>query len=433
MSDRKYTRSIRLLDELMHFGIKLGLERIDALLSSLANPEENLTVVHVAGTNGKGSTAAMLASVLTQSGYRTGLYTSPHLAAYTERISINGRQIAEETFSELLAEVVAKTEAVFLQTKEKPTEFEVLTAMAFLHFFREKTDIVIIEAGLGGDNDSTNIIAKPIISIITNVELDHMAYLGPSIREIASRKAGVIKPGIPIVTASDKIEALEVLHIRAREQKAELHIVQEEMAWESVFSRGKFQSFRLKSKNIDYGCLDLPLLGEHQIINAATAVLALEIMKNRGINLDASKIRQGLKKVCWPGRLEKLREDPCVIIDGAHNPAGMKALALWLKRYRDEYTKIIMIIGMLEDKDRKESIRMIEYLVDEVVITKVPSERSGNWQELGQFFPGKLQVQTEEDNKKAFAAALSKAEKSDLVIVAGSLYLIAEARKYFSK
>ncbi|MFZ5754622.1 MAG: bifunctional folylpolyglutamate synthase/dihydrofolate synthase, partial [Bacillota bacterium] len=230
----EYARALETIANLTKFGINLGLSRITKLLALLGNPHEAVPVVHIGGTNGKGSTTAILAAVLKEAGYKVGAYTSPHLISYTERYMINGNPIAEEEFARLVSEVVPLSEQVYTSTGEYPTEFEVLTALAFLYFYREKVDILLLEVGMGGDIDSTNVVSSPLLSIITNVTLDHQDYLGPTPREIAIRKGGIIKKNRPVITAAQDEEVLNVLRSIAQEKRAPLWEVFKEVQWEKI-------------------------------------------------------------------------------------------------------------------------------------------------------------------------------------------------------
>lgn len=428
----KMDDALKVLHNLTKFGINLGLERITCLLKHFDNPQDRLAVIHIGGTNGKGSTAAVLASVLQEAGYRVGLYTSPHLGSYTERIMIDGAPIPEEDFTQLLAEMVPVFQAVQKETGENPTEFEVLTAMAFVYFFRQRTDLVLLEVGLGGDIDSTNVIKTPLVSIITNVSADHLDYLGHGLNEIAQRKSGIIKQNCPVVTACQDDLALEVIRQTAREKQARLYEVFREMFWEPREETSEGQAFCLHSTNRDYGLLFCPLRGEHQLVNVATALLALEVIDKSGWKTKPENIRDGLGRVRWPGRLEVIKKEPLVIIDGAHNPAGMEALARWVRTRRPYYDKIILVIGMLDDKDRFAAVSAVDEMVDKIIITKPSSPRADNWKELGQYFSKKEGRALYYQMSPAIALedALREAQENEMILVTGSLYMLGEIRKH---
>lgn len=426
----KYEEALESLNCMTKFGINLGLERIKSLLSHLGNPQESLKFIHVAGTNGKGSTAALLQAILIEAGYKTGLYTSPHLISYTERINVDSRPITKESFAEIMGELKEVYDKVQKDTGENPTEFEVLTAMAFLYFARCKTDIVVLEVGLGGDLDSTNIIASPEISIITNVSIDHTDHLGATTCLIADKKSGIIKKGCPVITASNDEEVLKVLKDKASALQAPFYQVQEEVLVEYRSESLQEQLFMLKTRIEDYGMLRLPLLGEHQILNAATAVLAAEILAGKGWRITAETIRSGLAAVRWPGRLEVLWKDPLLILDGAHNAAGMEVLSKWLVKNRLKYKKLILVIGMLDDKEREKSVDFIKCLVDRVIVTRPCSPRTEKWSQLALMFndSGRT-ISIVEDIEEAVEIGLKSACPGDMVLVTGSLYLIGDVRK----
>lgn len=424
-----YLKSLSRLHDLTKFGINLGLERIKNLLRQVGDPQDALSVIHIGGTNGKGSTAAMLTAVLKEAGYRVGTYTSPHLRSYTERIMLNNQPIPEQAFADLLEEFLPLFEQVRIETGENPTEFEVLTAMAFLYFLRCRAEVVILEVGLGGDIDSTNVIKKPVLSIITNVDIDHVNYLGKSLREIAEKKSGIIKSHCPVITASCADEVLQVLCRKAEQMEAPCLQVFREVFCRSLRETEDGQYFTAKTGHRDWGELYIPLQGEHQLANAATAILALEVLVSEGWEVTREHLVQGMKKVYWPGRLEVVRKRPLIVLDGAHNPAGMEFLSRWLERKKPGYSRVILVIGMLADKDRARSVEYLAPYVDQVIITKPLSPRAGNWQELKQYFQNRPKgVIIIEKLTAALQKAIQSAGSQDMVLVTGSLYLIGEAR-----
>ena len=433
-----YEQAIKTITELTKFGINLGLVRITGLLTYLGNPHAYMPVIHIGGTNGKGSTSAMIASVLTEAGYRVGVYSSPHLISYTERFTINGEAIFEDEFAAILAAIIPAFCDVLTKTGENPTEFEVLTAMAFLYFRRQNVDILILEVGLGGDIDSTNVIEKPLLSIITNVSIEHTKYLGDTIAEIAAKKSGIIKGNCPVITASTDLEALSVIRQAALAKAAPFYHVQEEVFWEFQEENASGQVFRagLSHEGIventrnesgkDLGEIRLALRGEHQLVNAATAILALKLLNAQGWKVSNDSIKRGLATAKWPGRLEILRTNPLVVVDGAHNPAGIAALSGWLSRKRQEVKKVILVIGMLEDKDRACAVSLIEPFADNVIVTKPASTRAGDWRKTGEYFQKKATLDYCETLGAALNRAFMLAEPDDLILITGSLYLVGE-------
>lgn len=424
-----YQEAMDYIRQLTKFGWNPGLFRIEKLMEMIGNPERSLKVIHIGGTNGKGSTSAMVSSILQQAGYKVGLFTSPHLHAYTERIRINGRQISPEDIAGLITYLKPLLEEMVEKGYEHPTEFEVNTAMALLYFSREQVDICVLEVGLGGAIDSTNVV-QPLVAVITNVGMDHMDYLGNTIEEIATVKAGIIKSGCRVVTAAERREALNVIYAACRDKAVELTEVGKDVTCEikSLTIEGTgFDVHGLYGKYVD---LFTPLTGEHQAVNAATAVAAVELLTCFGITITPDHIRQGLASTVWPGRLELMGKDPQVLIDGAHNLDGANTLQHALTKIF-KYKKLTYVIGMLADKEREKVLAVLAPLASAIVVTKPKSPRAGNWQEMAKM-AGKYcgQVLLEEDIGEAIEKGLSLTGPEDMLCITGSLYMIAEAREY---
>ena len=433
-----YRQALNKLSQFTRFGINLGLERITSLLKVLHNPQEELAIIHIGGTNGKGSTLAMLSSILREGDYRVGTFSSPHLISYCERFAINGENISEERFVLLLEEILEKVAEVKEATGEAPTEFEVLTALGFLYFARENVDIALIEVGMGGDIDSTNVVKEPLLSIITNASLEHQDYLGKTLEEITQKKSGIIKPGCSILTASKDEEVLPVIRAKAVSLKAPFYELQQEASWEwqEETNTGSIegQYFFVQTKRHDYGRVFLPFWGEHQLENAATAIVAAEILQEQGWEINTHTITDGLTKARWPGRLEIIGRNPLMVLDGAHNPAGIKAISQWLARKKREVERVILVIGMLDDKDQFLAAQFLEPLVDLVIITKPNSYRAEHWQELNKSFQeGGIPLLVIENLGEAIDRAKQEAQKEDLILVTGSLYLIGEVKEKMQK
>ncbi|MDD4237625.1 MAG: bifunctional folylpolyglutamate synthase/dihydrofolate synthase [Desulfotomaculaceae bacterium] len=425
--DVKFHEAMEYVASLGKFGFNFGLERIEELLSRLGNPHQQLKIIHVGGTNGKGSTTAMLAAILQKAGYRVGTFTSPHLHSYTERFQINGVNIPEASIAALIYELRPHLDAMVAEGFEHPTEFEVATAGAFLYFSREKIDYLVLEVGLGGAIDSTN-VAMPLVSVITNVAFDHMDYLGYTIREIAGVKAGIIKPGVPVVTAAEG-EGLEVIKEVSRKNNCRLIRLGQDVTWEHISLSQEKQRFTIRGLRGVYENLTLYLIGRHQQINAATAVAAAELLMELGVSISAAAVRYGLAATRWPGRLEIMRREPLVLIDGAHNFDGARALRLALEETFPGRS-IVLMIGMLGDKERARVAAELAPLARAVVVTRPNSPRAGNWQELAReaerYTP---EVYVIEDIGEALNMALSLAGPGEMVCVTGSLYMLAEARE----
>ncbi|MCL2166321.1 MAG: bifunctional folylpolyglutamate synthase/dihydrofolate synthase [Clostridiales bacterium] len=428
-------------------GMKPGMEVIRELLRQLGNPQENTAVIHVAGTNGKGSVCAMLERCLREAGFRTGMYTSPHMMYYNERFLINGEMISEEDLLNLLSDVEIAVRGTEKALGERPKEFEILTAMAFLWFSRQNVDLLILETGMGGRFDATNVCDTPLLSIITSISMDHENYLGNTLTLIAGEKAGIIKAGSSLVTSCDAAEALAVLRQEFKAvQKgapgeapgARMLLVKDLCEWETKSLGLAGQEVTLKTPLRTYEGLFLPKPGEYQCANLACAILAWELLAGDHSPLPAGKerlneesLRKGLAALSWPCRLEQVRESPAVVLDGSHNPDGIRQLAIWLSGERDRYDRVILVMGMLEDKDRLSATAQLDGLVSRVIITKPLSDRAGHWEDLARGFRRIAEDQVEfiEDCHQALRQAIALAGENDLVLCTGSLYLVGELRK----
>ncbi|ABO51062.1 FolC bifunctional protein [Desulforamulus reducens MI-1] len=425
-----YNEAINYLKSLTKFGMNLGLARIEELLRRLQNPHHRLNIVHIGGTNGKGSTTAMIANILKTAGYKTGMFTSPHLQDYTERFLINGQPIPQETLASLIQYIRPHLDKMVQEGFEHPTEFEVSTALALLYFAREETDFVALEVGLGGAIDSTNVV-KPKVSVITNIAMDHMDYLGSTLVDIANVKAGIIKQGIPVVTAAEG-EALGVIRQRALVNNSKLIQIGKEVTWKpqkNKFKQG-FQEFIINGLQNQY-YVRLPLLGEHQQVNAASAVAAVELLfTGNGYHLPSAVVIEGLRTVEWPGRLEIIRRNPTTILDGAHNHAGAIALKKALESCFPSQ-KIIFVLGMLADKERSKVVAELAPLSKAVVVTRSNNPRAGDWRKLADYVRTYIEdVIVVENVAEAINQALGHVKESEILCITGSLYMIAEARAY---
>ncbi|MBS3943521.1 MAG: bifunctional folylpolyglutamate synthase/dihydrofolate synthase [Dethiobacter sp.] len=442
--EQKYLESLEWIHSIGRFGIKPGLERIYALMERLGNPHHHLKFLHIGGTNGKGSTAAVAASVLQAAGYQTALYTSPFLLSFTNRMALNGQDIAPAE----LVEIVAQIRPLVAEISADPrlgqmTEFEVVTALALTYFARRKPDIVVFEVGLGGRLDATNLVI-PLVSVITNVNLEHTAILGNTVREIAREKAGIVKSGAPLVTAAEDEETLAVLEKKCRDLESPLYRVLPANLLNSFpqnsvgYSRrkitvtGQFFSYRGLNQKLDD--LFLPLRGHYQVINAASALAAVELICGQGFMVSEGALRRGLARTAWPGRLEQLSSDPFVILDGAHNPAAARQLAAAVSEYF-QFKRLILVLGIMADKDIQEMLRELIPLADEVVLTRPSLSRAADPVILAGYIrqiPGfDKRVHVESDLSRALTLALSLASRDDAVLITGSLYTISEAKGLF--
>lgn len=419
-----YPKAIEYLYGLQWHGIKLGLDNIRRLMTVLNEPHRRFRSVHIAGTNGKGSTAAMVAAILAAAGYRTGLYTSPHLIDFTERIRINGEPISRDAAARLTDRV--RTAAADLPV----TFFEFTTAIAFLYFADSAVDFVVAEVGMGGRYDATNVLT-PLVSVITPVDFDHQAYLGDTIERIAAEKAGIIKPSVPVVTAAERPEAVSVIRNVCHEQNAPLYRLGFEVRVEGETP----QRFGYHGIHGSLANLNCSLLGRHQLSNAACALAALELLGQTGISIGEEAVRRGLSSVRWEGRLEPMPPAPsgaAVILDGAHNPAGARVLRAFLEEWRPSRPKrLILVVGILRDKDIDGILEELVPIADEVIVTRPRYERAVAADDLKRHLDKYgVRVTVCEPLEEALRYAQSAAAAADRICITGSLYTVGEARSY---
>lgn len=406
-----------LLQPFTRFGVNLGLERITKLLENLGNPQHEVPIIHVAGTNGKGSVCAYLSSILTEAGYRVGRYTSPHLVDWTERISLNGQFISSLALSEILQDIQA-----IAPEAESPTQFEVITAAAWLYFARSQVDIAVMEVGLGGRLDATNVKDRSLVSVITSLSREHWQRLGPTLADIAREKAGVIKSDCPVVVGQLPTAAKEVVLTKARELAAPVTIV--EPARELKVSASKRIRWA-RYHNIEY---PLPLLGDIQLSNSAIAIATIEILQQQGWNIPELAIQTGINKTRWQGRLQWTTwNNRSLLIDGAHNTAA----AIALRQYVDTLDKpIVWVMGMLSTKDHEDIFKVLLKPKDELHLVPVPDHSSAEPETLAalatQICPNLSQCQTEPDVFTALNTVMATGEdiSDKIVVLCGSLYLI---------
>ena len=421
-----YDKALEYIHSLYWRGKKSGLEKTKELLDLCGHPERELRCIHIAGTNGKGSTAAMLDSVCRCAGIKTGLYTSPYIVRYNERIQADGQQIPDETLARLTAYLAEKAE----QMEVPPSEFEFGTVLAFLYFKEQKCDLVILETGLGGTFDSTNVIEHPLLCIITALGLDHTVQLGATIAEIAEAKAGIIKPEVPVVFFGESEAGEEVIRKRCGECNSPL-IMPEfiKLVSEQVGTVFDCQTFSYKT----WEHTELSLTGLYQQKNAAVVLEAVERLRLLGVNLPEAAVREGLRTVFWQARLEVLREEPLLLVDGSHNPQGMQATVESLKRYFPE-KKLQFIFGAMADKELDCMVPMFLPLAKKVYITAPSMPRAMKPEELlavckancsGTVVPEFVlcpQV------KEALTLA-EQEEKEEIIVAIGSLYLVGEIKQ----
>ncbi|MGS0765282.1 bifunctional folylpolyglutamate synthase/dihydrofolate synthase [Syntrophomonas curvata] len=415
-------------------GLRPGLERIGVLLQAMDNPCKAYPSIHVAGTNGKGSVTLMIASVLQQAGYRVGRFISPHIHSYRERFLINGQEIEENLLKKYLQDIERKLEAIKGPAFAGVTEFELLTALAFKYFKDEQVDLAVLETGLGGTYDSTNVVS-PLLSIITGVDYDHQAYLGNSLEEIARNKAGIIKPGVPVIVGDMEREAYLIIEEKASSRNAPL------------YPGGACRIQRRNRPSLDGQIVDVngagikmegipfSLLGDFQLKNLAVAVTALMVLKQQGYNIAAEHMSQALAGLKHPGRMELVSEHPPIMLDVAHNPQAARALNRSLKSLFPGRQRIL-VCGILDDKDSMAILRELGGDCRGCVVTRPEGERGANWQRLAEqwlsLYPDK-EVRIKEEIETAVETGGKWLEAGEYLLVTGSFYVLDRARAHFNE
>lgn len=413
--------ALNYLYQLQSHGIQPGLETITKLLWRLGDPQATFRTVHIAGTNGKGSTVAMTAAILMASGYRVGLYTSPHLIDFTERIRVQGRPISEARLIELTEQGRRCVRRL------DPTFFEFTTALAFLEFAEQAVDLAVVEVGLGGRFDATNTVS-PLVSVITNIDYDHQQFLGKKIEQIAYEKAGIIKPNVPVVTAAARSAALKVIQRECRHHRTPLYRLGKEFSVQNIHPPF-FDYHGIRQRLSGLSC---PLSGRHQFLNAAMALAAVELLDRQGWPVKPDAITHGLSKTCWEGRLEVVRDEPLLILDGAHNPAGAAVLKEFLDETKRKRSgrRLILVIGILKDKDIRAILRFLEPLADTVILTRPDDQRAAVPEDLLRRMRRSGKAVIFDRVPEAIQQALALARPQDLICVTGSLYTVGEAKAF---
>ncbi|MCL2827772.1 MAG: bifunctional folylpolyglutamate synthase/dihydrofolate synthase [Oscillospiraceae bacterium] len=413
------SKSIAYIDSYTWLGSRLGLERMRELMDRMGNPQEEIKFVHLAGTNGKGSTACFLASILQSAGYKTGLYTSPFIHTFHERMQIDGVPISDAALDEVVDQMRRHADMM----PDHPTTFELTTAAAFTWFAQEKCDIVVLETGMGGSLDATNVIFSPEVAVITPIDLDHMEHLGPTVGEIAKSKAGIIKPGRPVVTARQRQEAMAVLTETAARQGCDLTEVNLAALIPGPFS--------FNGQQFSFGNLtdvSIRLLGRYQMENAALALTAVEVLEKLGWSIPESARRDGLAEARWPGRFELIGQAPAVIVDGGHNAQGARALAENLIRYFPG-NKIVFVMGILADKDMDAILSPVLPLAKQIYTITPDNSRALTAKALAEQITAQgVPAQAIGSVAAALALAKQTAGTDGVVCYFGSLYSVAAAR-----
>ncbi len=397
--------------------IDLRLDRMDQALALFGHPERQFPALHIAGTNGKGSTAAMLHRILTLGGYRTGLYTSPHLVAFTERIRIGDREISPEEVVALAREIDGRITPAGIAL----TFFEMVTVMAFVYFARQQIEIAVVEVGLGGRLDATNLV-QPIITLITTIAKDHEAFLGSDLISIGREKAGIIKPGVPVVCGRLAPEVTELVQQISSENNSTHYFLGSDFEF-FLKNEGAFDYKGIKRNLAD---ITVALRGRHQCANATLALAALELV-NESFPVADGRIRQGLESVAWPGRFEILREHPWIILDGAHNGEGVNALAEALREFK-QGKRVKLLFAAMEDKDWRYMLSVLLPVVDELVLTRVQMDRSAEPEQIASHFSAAVPCRVMADARSGLKQLVREAARHEIVLVAGSLYLLGEIR-----
>ena len=424
-----YQQALEYIEKSHKFGMRLGLENSFKLLELLGNPQEKLKFIHVAGTNGKGSTCAFVSNTLKEQGYKVGLYTSPYLETFTERIRLNGENIPKEDVARIITTIKEKIEQMVSEGHPYPTEFEIETAMAFYYYYEQKTDYVVLEVGLGGRYDATNVIKSPLASVIVSISLDHTGILGDTLGKIAYEKAGIIKEDSIVVVYKQKPEAEKVIKNICKEKNTK-------------YIEVDFENLVIKKSDINsqvFDCIvlgeklenmEISLIGDHQVNNAVLALTVIKVLRDyRNIEIDENSIRRAFLNTRWAGRIEKIKDNPIFIIDGAHNEDGARSLSKTLKK-QFKGKKMTLLIGMLKDKDIDSVLEILMDNFDKVITTTPDSDRAISCEELKEKIQKYKQNVTHITNiDDAVKYALDNASEDEVIISAGSLYMIGHVRQ----
>lgn len=419
-----FQQSLEYLKKLTIFGIKTGLNHTKTIAENIGNPQNFYPSILIGGTNGKGSTAAFIESILRESGFKTGLFTSPHLVDVRERIRINGKLISKNLFKESISEVKSTFEKLEKQMiiDESPTFFEVLTLAAFLSFKKEGIEVAVIEVGMGGKNDCTNIL-EPIVSAVTNVSFDHQQYLGKTLKEIAEEKSGIFRKNKIAIVGKTSKRTLNILKEKAADIGSKFFSLKD------AEIRKNNKEFEVAFEGNKIGFPPPPLLGKHQIDNAALAVLVCEKLKEIGFRIFEESIKKGIKKCRWEGRIQKIMESPQTYIDGAHNIDGIKKLSHFVRSLKG---KKVLVFSALKDKPIKKMVKILEKDFDEIIFTRIEMKRGAKKEDFEKIF-GEKKFLFVQEPVKALLKARKKAKENGVVIACGSLYLVGAILEKFKK
>ncbi len=420
-----YNETLEYIHSVSWKGSRPGLERTRQLLEMMGNPQDRLKYIHVAGTNGKGSVCSMLSTVLKKAGYKTGLYTSPFVRYFNERMMIDGKMISNDELSEITQYVKQFADKM----EDVPTEFELITAIGFEYFSRNNCDIVVLETGMGGRLDSTNIITTTVLSVITGISLDHTSYLGNTLAEIATEKAGIIRQNVPVVFGGKSAEACEAVISVVKEKKSVLFI-----ASDTSFTNIEFSLYGCTLDCAEYKRLFVSLVGEYQPSNIATALKCVSVLNAEGYNITESNIREGLAEVYWPARFEIINKSPLMIYDGAHNPEGLRACVDSIKRFF-KGQKVNILSGVMADKDVKSMLPVISEVADEVFTVIPDNPRSMDSKVYAEFFINYgIKAYPFDTIEEGVRAAIDSSTRKKCPIIAlGTLYMYGDVRDALDK
>jgi dihydrofolate synthase / folylpolyglutamate synthase len=424
-----YNEALTWIHGLLKFGIKPGLKRVEWLLQRTGNPEEKIKCIHIAGTNGKGSTVEYLRSIFNEAGYNVGTFTSPYLITFNERVSINKEPIKNDELLEYAKLLKPLVDELTETSLGSPTEFEVITVISLLYFAEKQPDIVIYETGLGGLYDSTNVIT-PILSLISNIGYDHMGILGDTIEDIAFQKAGIIKKDVPVITTVEQIEALNVIEKKANTVNSDTYILGRDFSVLHKKSSDNGEGFLYKGlENLNISA-EISMKGTHQVKNAGLALAAVEYLTGKGFyRIDPEKIKAGLFRANWAGRFEKVSSSPDIIIDGAHNHQGIQALKQTIENHY-KGRKMYLLFAALHDKAYKNMMKELENIIDEAYFTTFDFPRAASAEQLLAESPFRKSFAISSWND-ALKEAKKKLNDEDVLVITGSLYFISEVRKSF--
>ena len=419
-----YQETLEYINQVSYKGSVPGLTRIRELLRLIGNPQKNLKFIHIGGTNGKGSTAAFLSSVLVEAGYKTGLFISPYIEEFNERMQINNENISDDELAEITTYIKPFADSM----EDEPTEFELYTAICMEYYARNNCDIVVLEVGMGGEFDATNVIDSPEVAVLTAIGLDHMEQLGDTIEKIATTKSKIIKPGCSAVLYKQSDEATDVIQARCEEVGADLYISEpENLDLISVDLDG--QRFNWPG----YGELSIALIGSYQLDNVSVVLKVIEVLNKKGYNLTPEAVREGLAKAYWPGRFEVVMRNPVFVVDGAHNPHGIRATAAGLKAiFNDE--KLHIIFGVMADKDYNEMLDIILPFAKEVLAVTPDNSRALPADRLAEIIREKgVRAESFEQLTVSVDQAIINAGTDEVICAIGSLYMIGDIKKYIKK